>query len=109
MINNHRVKVFLSGIADPQTLEHASQLIGDADHSTTSHTYDSRQGASTTQSHVPRRLLPADALRRIPPGSAVMVSGHLAPVRMRLRPWQDDRTLRERVSPGGHIGPGTAG
>lgn len=97
VINNHRVKVFLSGIADPQTLEHASQLIGEADHATISRTFDSRQGASTTQSHVARRLLPADALRRIPPGTAVTVSGHLPPVHMDLRPWYEDPMLRRRA------------
>ena len=30
VVNNHRAKVFLSGIADPGTLEHASALIGEA-------------------------------------------------------------------------------
>ena len=29
VVNNHRAKLFLSGIADPGTLDHASQLVGD--------------------------------------------------------------------------------
>ena len=29
VVNNHRAKVFLSGIADPRTLDHASHLVGD--------------------------------------------------------------------------------
>ena len=31
VVNNHRVKVFLSGIADPGTLEHASTLVGETE------------------------------------------------------------------------------
>jgi hypothetical protein len=30
----------------------------------------------------------------------VVVSGHLAPIRLRLRPWQDDRTMRPRAETG---------
>jgi len=97
VVNNHRTKVFLSGIADPRTLEHASQLIGEAEQATFSTTFDGRSAASTTQTSIARRLLPADALRRVPPGSAVLVSGHFPPVRMSLRPWQDDPVLRARV------------
>ena len=98
VVNNHRAKVFLSGIADPQTLEHASQLIGETEHATFATTFDGRNAASTTQTSVVQRLLPADALRRVPPGGAVLVSGHLPPVRMSLRPWQDDPVLSARVT-----------
>jgi len=98
VVNNHRAKVFLSGIADPQTLEHASCLVGEAEHATFATTFDGRSAASTTQSPVIRRLLPADALRRVPPGRAVLVSGHLPPVRLSLRPWQSDRVLRARAT-----------
>jgi len=98
VVNNHRVKVFLSGIADPQTLEQASQLIGDAEHATVSRTFDGQKTASTTRSQITRRLLPPDALRRIPPGHAVLLSGHLPPVRMSLRPWYEDRVLSQRAT-----------
>jgi type IV secretion system protein VirD4 len=98
VINNHRAKVFLSGIADPQTLEHASQLIGDAERAMVSRTFDSRNASSTTESHAPRRLLPADALRRVAPGKAVLVSGHLPPVFLTLRSWRDDPVLQLRAT-----------
>jgi len=97
VVNNHRAKVFLSGIADPQSLEHASQLIGEAEHETLARTFDGTRTPSTTQSPVVRRLLPADALRRVPPGKAVLVSGHLPPVLLTLRPWQQDKALRARA------------
>ncbi len=98
VVNNHRVKVFLSGIADPGTLEHASSLIGETELRTSATTVDGSGGMSRTDSPSLRRLAPADALRRVPPGDAVVVSGHLPPIRLRLRPWQDDRLLRARAA-----------
>jgi type IV secretion system protein VirD4 len=97
VVNNHRVKVFLSGIADPGTLEHASALIGETELRSWATTVDGTGRASHTDSPALRRLAPADALRRVPPGDAVVVSGHLPPIRLRLRPWQDDRALRARA------------
>jgi len=100
VVNNHRVKVFLSGIADPGTLEHASTLIGETELRSWTTTVDGYGATSLTDSPALRRLAPADSLRRIPPGDAVVVSGHLAPIRLRLRPWQNDRTLRARAETG---------
>lgn len=98
VVNNHRAKLFLSGIADPPTLEHASVLIGDAEQRQHSVTFDGRGGHSTTQAPATRRLAPADLLRRIPPGTGVLVTGHLPPVRVRLRPWWRHGELRRRAT-----------
>ena len=100
VVNNHRVKVFLSGIADPGTLEHASALIGETEFRSWTTTVDGSGATSLTDAPSLRRLAPADSLRRIPPGDAVVVSGHLAPIRLRLRSWHDDRTLRARAQTG---------
>jgi type IV secretion system protein VirD4 len=100
VVNNHRVKVFLSGIADPATLEHASSLIGETELRTLATTVDASGATSRTDSPTLRRLAPADALRRVPPGDAVVVSGHLPPIRLGLRPWQDDSGLRSRAETG---------
>ncbi len=100
VVNNHRVKVFLSGIADPGTLDHASTLIGETELRSWTTTVDGSGATSLTDSPSLRRLAPADSLRRIPPGDAVVVSGHLAPIRLRLRPWQGDRSLRARAEAG---------
>ena len=97
VVNNHRVKLFLSGIADVGTLELASALMGDAITPTRATTVDGRGGASTTTSPASHRLVSVDALRRVPPGSAIAVSGHLPPIRVGLRPWHEDRRLRERA------------
>jgi type IV secretion system protein VirD4 len=85
VVNNHRAKLFLSGIADPGTLEHASQLAGDEDRNMRSRTVDRYGSSSTTDAYSPRRLVPPDALRRLPPGSGLLVYAHLPPVRIRLR------------------------
>ncbi len=98
VVNNHRVKLFLSGIADPATLEHASTLIGDTEQRQRTTTFDGRGGRSTSEGPVYRRLAPSDVLRRLPPGTAVAISGHLPPVRFRLRPWWRCCTLRARAT-----------
>jgi type IV secretion system protein VirD4 len=96
VVNNHRAKVFFSGISDPGTLDHASHLAGDEELAVPSVTRGAGGVRSTTTSEVTRRLLPPDALRRLPAGSAVLVYGALPPARLSLRPWWQDPLLAER-------------
>jgi type IV secretory pathway TraG/TraD family ATPase VirD4 len=49
--------------------------------------------ASMTESVAYRRLLPPEALRQLKPRRALLVYGHLPPVRIRLRPWFRSRRL----------------
>lgn len=100
VVNNHRLKLFLPGIADPGTLDHASQLVGDEEHHVQARTVDGYGHGSTTDSPVTRRLLPSDELRRLRPGTAVAISGHLPPIRVSLRPWHHDPELRRRAQQG---------
>ena len=87
VLNNHRAKLFLPGIADPDTLEYASRLIGDEEATHPSVTRDPTGRRSTTSTTAPRRLLPPEALRCLPRGRAVLVYGTLPPARLQLRPW----------------------
>jgi type IV secretion system protein VirD4 len=103
VVNNHRVKVFLSGIADTATLDLASALIGEGETRVRATTVDGYGSRSRTDSPVLRRLAPADVLRRVPPGQAVVVSGHLAAARIALRPWHDDPVLRSRAQGGAEL------
>ena len=89
VVNNHRAKLFLSGIADPGTLEHASQLAGEEDRRVRSRTVDHYGSTSTTDASAPRRLVPPDALRRLEPGTALLLYAHLPPV-----PRQRSETVR---------------
>jgi type IV secretion system protein VirD4 len=96
VLNNHRAKIFLPGIADPDTLDYASRLVGDEEVSLPSVTRDARGGRSTTQSQGPRRLLPPEELRCLRRGEAILIYGTLPPARLHLRPWWADRQRRGR-------------
>jgi type IV secretion system protein VirD4 len=110
VVNNHRAKLFLSGISDPSTLDYASHLIGDEEVLLPATTQGGRSGPSTTRSPTTRRLAPPDALRRITPGEGVLLYGDRPPARLRLRPWFDDRLLHASgsVGPDGQPGSGPA-
>jgi type IV secretion system protein VirD4 len=97
VLNNHRAKLFLPGIADPDTLDFASRLIGDEEVTTPSVTRDPTGGRSTTSSPGPRRLLPPEDLRCLRRGEAVLVYGTLPPARLRLRPWWATRRAPRRL------------
>ena len=99
VVNNHRGKLFLSGISDPATLDHAGRLIGDQELLLPATTRGGSAGPSTTRSPALRPLAPGDTLRRIPPGRGVLVYGDLPPARLRLRPWFDDPELAARAGP----------
>jgi type IV secretion system protein VirD4 len=109
VVNNHRAKLFLSGIADPGTLEHASALVGDEDVLVPSVTRDRSGAESTTMAPTRRRLLAPDALRRLEPGTAVLVYGSLRPALVELRPWWADPVLAARGHASGAALPGGAG
>ena len=97
VVNNHRAKLFLSGISDLSTLDYASALIGDEEVRLPTTTLGGRGGPSTTRSPSTRRLAPPDALRRIAPGEGVLLSGGLPPARLVLRPWFTDPVLHART------------
>jgi type IV secretion system protein VirD4 len=99
--NNHRAKLLLSGVGDLGSLDLMSGLAGEQAVREETVTQDLRDGRRTTsRATVFRRLAPTDELRRIPPGRGVLVYGHLPPVRVRLRPWFQDRQLAKRAAPG---------
>jgi type IV secretion system protein VirD4 len=99
--NNHRAKLLLSGVCDLGSLDLVSGLAGEQAVREETVTHDLRDGRRTTsRATVFRRLAPTDELRRIPPGRGVLVYGHLPPVRVRLRPWFQDRQLLKRANPG---------
>ncbi|MGA8726214.1 MAG: type IV secretory system conjugative DNA transfer family protein [Acidimicrobiales bacterium] len=100
VVNNHRAKLFLSGISDPSTLDYASHLIGEGEVAVGSTTTGGSGGPSTTRSISVRRLAPPDALRRIVPGEGVLVYRELPPARVRLRTYLDDPRLAERATAG---------
>jgi type IV secretory pathway TraG/TraD family ATPase VirD4 len=98
VINNHRAKLILSGLSDPDSLELVSRLIGDSaevEESTT--TAEDRR--SQTEHVAYRRLAPPSLLRSIRPGEGVLLYGHLPACRLRLRWWIKDKDLARRAGP----------
>jgi type IV secretion system protein VirD4 len=97
VVNNHRAKVFLSGVSDPGTLDYASRLLGEGDVGDATVTTDQHGARSTTRARRERRLLTDSELRRLRPQEGILVYGHLQGARLRLRPWFADQRLRARA------------
>ncbi|MFJ7192165.1 type IV secretory system conjugative DNA transfer family protein [Streptomyces bacillaris] len=80
------VKVIGSGIDDPDFADKLSRMIGDHDVETTS-TSVSESGKSTSISMRQERILPADAIRALPKGSALCLATGMRVAMLDLRPW----------------------
>ena len=99
VINSHRARLLLPGVADLETLRYFAGLLGDEEiHEVTRTT---GAGGSTRSSASGRRPLVApEALRQLPADHALLVYGRLAPTRLRLRLWFADRRLRRLAAAG---------
>ncbi|WP_043267056.1 type IV secretory system conjugative DNA transfer family protein [Streptomyces sp. CT34] len=80
------IKVIGSGIDDPDFADKLSRLIGDRDVETTS-TSHSESGKSTSVSMRQERILPADAIRALPKGTALCLATGMRVATLDLRPW----------------------
>ena len=89
----------------PATLDHASHLVGDEERGGALGHPGGRRAARPPRPGSTRRLLPPDALRRLAPGTGVLVYGGLPPARLRLRPWWEDPVLAARGGPAPTTGP----
>jgi type IV secretion system protein VirD4 len=98
VVNSHRARMLLPGVADAETLRYFSSLIGDTDVRDVTHSRG-RGGAnvSTARRRVP--LLAPDALRQLADGQALLLYGRLPPVRIRLRRYFENRRLRRLSQP----------
>jgi len=104
---NHRAKVILSGVTDPETLALLSHLLGDetirqlATPAALAKAGKDRGGDSEAVRSAARGrgASPAEALGWISPGHGVLLYGHLPPAPITLRPWFRDRQLQAMVNP----------
>jgi type IV secretory pathway TraG/TraD family ATPase VirD4 len=86
VINNHRARMLLSGVADTETLKYFSELVGE----------EEVKDRSDPDAPVRRRpLAPPDQLRQIKPEHALLVYGSLRPAQLRLRLYFNDRKLKQ--------------
>jgi type IV secretion system protein VirD4 len=97
ILNNHRAKLFLSGLADLSALELGAKLIGERQtvEQARSMSWDGRHSVNESVGYRP--LLPIEDLRRLRPGEGVLVYGHLRPVPIRLRPYYTPTEQRRRA------------
>ena len=100
VLNNHRAKLLCPGVSDGATLRQLSELIGDAEEVGEGESIDADGRRAVSRSPRERRLAPADRLRRLAAGEAVLLYGNLDPMRLRLRPWFEDRALAARARSG---------
>jgi type IV secretion system protein VirD4 len=96
VVNNHRAKVYLSGIADPSTLAHAATLAGEGRSTESSTTSGGTGGTTRTDAPARHPLVTPDGLRRLAPGEGLLVYGGLPPARLTLRSWFEDPVLVAR-------------
>jgi type IV secretion system protein VirD4 len=96
ILNNHRAKLFLSGLADLSALELGARLIGDQALVERNRSMGSDGRHSTNESTQYRPLLPVEDLRRLRPGEGVLLYGHLRPTPIRLRPFYAPREQARR-------------
>lgn len=98
VVNSHRARMLLPGVADLETLRYFASLIGEEEARDRTHTTGAG-GTTRSTSHRRRPLIAAEALRQLPERHALLLYGRLAPSRVRLRLWFEDRRLRRLASP----------
>jgi type IV secretion system protein VirD4 len=93
VVNSHRARLLLPGVADLDTLRYFSGLVGEEEARDRSYTTGA---GGTTRSTARRRrpLIAPEALRQLPEGGALLLYGRLPPAELRLRMWFADRGLR---------------
>jgi type IV secretion system protein VirD4 len=96
ILNNHRAKLFLSGLADLSALELGARLIGDQALTERNRSMGTDGRHSLNESTSYRPLLPVEDLRRLRPGEGVLLYGHLRPTPVRLRPFYEPREQARR-------------
>ncbi|MGW2087540.1 type IV secretory system conjugative DNA transfer family protein [Streptomyces sp. NPDC001880] len=80
------IKLVGSGIDDADFADKLSRLVGDHDVRTVS-VSTSETGKSTSVSMRQERVLPADAIRALPKGSALLLATGIRPALLDLKPW----------------------
>ncbi|MGA2014925.1 MAG: type IV secretory system conjugative DNA transfer family protein [Solirubrobacteraceae bacterium] len=93
VVNSHRARILLPGVADLDTLRYFSGLAGEEEAPETTRTLGAG-GASRTSGVRRRPLIAPEALRQLRPGHALLLYGRMAPAEIRLRLWFADRRLR---------------
>jgi type IV secretion system protein VirD4 len=93
VVNSHRARMLLPGVADLETLRYFAGLVGEEE--ARDYTRTTGAGGTTRSAALRRRpLAAAEALRQIPDGHALLLYGRIPPTRVALRMWFADRRLK---------------
>jgi type IV secretion system protein VirD4 len=93
VVNSHRARMLLPGVADLETLRYFAGLLGDEEARELTRTIGPGGPSRSTGSRR-RPLVPPELLRQLPKHRALLLYGRLAPTEVRLRLWFEDRRLR---------------
>ncbi len=93
VVNSHRARMLLPGVADLETLRYFSGLSGEAEVNDLTRTFGAG-GASRSEGRRRRPLAAPEQLRQLREGEALLLYGRLAPALVRMRLWFRDRHLR---------------
>lgn len=97
LVNSHRARILLPGVADLETLRYFSGLTGEEEARDRTHTTGAG-GTTRSTSRRRRPLVAPEALRQLPEHHALLLYGRIAPTQIRLRLWFEDRRLRRLAS-----------
>lgn len=86
VVSNHVAKVALSGVTDPETLRYFSSTIGEHETTSSSVTVGADGRRSRSVSTVQRPVATPGAIRRLRPGSGMLLYGHRPPAFVELTP-----------------------
>lgn len=96
ILGAHVAKLILPGIADPHTLEWIRTVTGEQEVRQYSYT-DGHHSKSSTDSLGYRPITPANAVREMETGEALLIYNNTPLTKLRVRPWFEDRRLRSQV------------
>ena len=92
VVNSHRARMLLPGVADLDTLRYFSGLLGEEEARDVTRSTGSG-GSSRSTARRRRPLAAPETLRQLPEHRALLLYGRLAPTEVRLRLWFADRRL----------------
>jgi type IV secretory pathway TraG/TraD family ATPase VirD4 len=92
VVNSHRARMLLPGVADLDTLRYFSELVGDQLARDETRTMGPG-GQTRSENRTRRPLAPPEQLRQMPDGHALLIYGQLPPTTIRLRMWFKDKRL----------------
>ena len=93
VVNSHRARMLLPGVADLETLRYFSGLTGEEEARDRTRTTGAG-GTTRSTSRRRRPLIAPEALRQLPDRDALLLYGRIPPAQVRLRLWFEDRRLR---------------